>query len=418
MNRFLFINNKRITTFKELKVCFEQTDSTIQGSELFTELIDNLVDKRICQFLYDIGEVELAKRVDRIEIGDSDTEIMKQLMVIITEKPESVVFNPLQYLEILFMGVEEGYAVFSVKVKRQTTEKVEIGIKQGEESVHHILKLNELMPNEEVTYNMSVSKEGVEVLFLINGLEVGKTFPNPDKLFTVNGVSFLMKLVEGGTFWMGAQNNDSNERNFSKDARDSEEPVHKVILSSFYMAEAQVTQDLWLAIMGSNPSHFKSGQKPVDSVSWEDCQEFIRRLNVLKLTEKKFRLPTEAEWEYAAKGGKINSENTFSGDCSIKYCGWYTYNSEGKTHPVKQKKPNELEIYDMSGNVWEWCSDRYGRYKVEIQTNPQGSSKGSGRVMRGGSYCNVALDCKVYRREYYSANYQNENVGFRLVLSC
>ena len=202
-----------------------------------------------------------------------------------------------------------------------------------------------------------------------------------EQTFNVNGVEFKMIKVEGGTFSMGATSEQSS------DAYDDEYPIHSVTLSDYYIGETEVTQELWQAVMGSNPSWFKGdNQRPVERVSWNDCQKFIKKLN--QLTGKEFRLPTEAEWEYAARGGKYSKDYVYkySGSKNADEVAWYSYNSRGETHPVKTKKANKLGLYDMSGNVWEWCNDWWECYQSNSQTNPTGPSKGERRVLRGGSW--------------------------------
>ena len=194
----------------------------------------------------------------------------------------------------------------------------------------------------------------------------------------VNGVKFNMVKIEGGTFHMGATSEQGSNIGDG-------EPVHSVTISDYYIGETEVTQELWEAVMGSNPSHFKgNNQRPVESVSWNDCQEFIKKLN--QLTGKEFRLPTEAEWEYAARGGKYSKDYVYkySGSNDAYEVAWYYDNSGDETHPVKTKKANELGLYDMSGNVWEWCNDWWGCYQRNSQTNPTGPSEGWSRVFRGG----------------------------------
>ena len=207
--------------------------------------------------------------------------------------------------------------------------------------------------------------------------------PNVETI-TVNGVSFKMIGVEGGTFWMGSD---------EEDAYDDEKPVHQVTLSTFSIGESEVTQELWQAVMGSNPSHFKGPKHPVENVSWEDCQSFIRKLN--SLMGRNFRLPTEAEWEYAARGGKKANGHKYAGSSAIDNVAWYDDNSGDRTHDVATKRANELGLYDMSGNVLEWCQDWKGDYSLGSQTNPKGPSSGSGRVLRGGSWCSYAGYCRV-----------------------
>lgn len=202
------------------------------------------------------------------------------------------------------------------------------------------------------------------------------------KTFTVNGVNFTMVPVEGGTFQMGRTTGWPDQK-----------PVHSVTLSSYYIGQTEVTQALWKAVMGSNPSDSKGDNLPVKSVDWHDCQTFIQKLN--QLTGETFRLPTEAEWEYAAKGGNKSQGYTYSGSNEIDDVAWYDSNSSSRTHPVATKSPNELGIYDMSGNVYEWCQDWYGSYSSSAQTNPAGPTSGyrSYRVLRGGSWLYGASSC-------------------------
>ena len=215
-----------------------------------------------------------------------------------------------------------------------------------------------------------------------------------DNVFTVNGVSFNMVAVEGGTFIMGATAEQ-------KDGADNDEyPVHQVTLSSFAIGQTEVTQALWQAVMRSNPSYFHGNKNhPVEEVSWDDCQTFISKLN--SLTGRQFRLPTEAEWEYAARGGNKSKGYKYSGSNDINSVAWYWDNSGNKTHDVATKQPNELGIYDMSGNVWEWCQDWYGSYSSDNQSNPQGPSSGSGRVHRSGGRDNDAGSCRSANRRSY-----------------
>ena len=228
-----------------------------------------------------------------------------------------------------------------------------------------------------------------------------------NKVFTVDGVSFEMVYVEGGTFSMGAASEQES------DVADDEKTTHSVTLSSFRIGQTEVTQELWQAVMGSNPSYFKGSRRPVECVSWDDCQEFICKLNAA--TGQQFRLPTEAEWEYAARGGKKSLGYMYSGSDDLGSAAWYGENSNDETHDVATKQPNELGLYDMCGNVWEWCGDRYGYYSSRAQTNPQGPSSGSYRVNRGGSWSYGARSCRVSYR-YGSPSLSYGNLGLRLVV--
>ena len=236
-----------------------------------------------------------------------------------------------------------------------------------------------------------------------------------DQTFSVGTVSFKMKYVDGGTYWMGAQSINVGGQNYDGDAEDSESPVHSVTISTFYMGETEVTQELWQAVMGSNPSNFSGTNLPVEQVSWNDCQEFIHKLNQLK--NSNFRLPTEAEWEYAARGGNQSHGYKYAGSNTIGNVAWYTGNSNSQTHPVGTKAPNELGLYDMSGNVYEWCNDYFDNYSSGSQTNPQGPSSGSSRSLRGGSWNLYQGCCRVSFRGHTSPSNKNRSIGFRLVLS-
>ena len=233
----------------------------------------------------------------------------------------------------------------------------------------------------------------------------------PDKTlidFSVGKETFWMVKVKGGTFMMG----ETAEQRY--DAFGRESLAHQVTLGDYYIGETVVTQELWKAVMGNNPSNRKGDNLPVEMVSWEDAQIFIKKLN--QETVRTFRLPTEAEWEFAARGGKNSWGYKYSGSDNLDEVAWYEDNSGGKTHPVKGKKANELGLYDMSGNVWEWCQDWFGGYSGDAQSNPQGPTSGSGRVLRGGGWGSYAGRCRVSSRYCYAPVYRNGSVGFRLVM--
>ncbi|MDR0894726.1 MAG: SUMF1/EgtB/PvdO family nonheme iron enzyme [Prevotellaceae bacterium] len=210
--------------------------------------------------------------------------------------------------------------------------------------------------------------------------------------------------VEGGTFNMG-----------SLDGFDNERPIHLVTVSDFSIGKYPVTQKQWRAVMGNNPSTSNKGDNyPVDSVNWGDAQEFCKRLS--RATGKQYRLPTEAEWEYAAKGGKKSRNYEYSGSDDLNEVGWYLGNSGSTTHEVGKLHPNELGIYDMSGNVWEWCSDWYGAYSIDKQKDPTGAPSGSDRVLRGGGWPDFAGDCRSANRSFNAPGYRSSRGGFRVVV--
>ena len=250
------------------------------------------------------------------------------------------------------------------------------------------------------------------------------------KTFTVNGVSFDMMKVEAGTFMMGATPE-------MKKPYANEKPAHQVTLTkNYYIGQTTVTQALWVAVMGikevepsfwgklfgkeskyvdNNPSYFKGDNRPVENVSWHDCQEFISKLNAA--TGKHFRLPTEAEWEFAARGGNNSRHYQYSGSDNIDDVAWYCNNSEGETHDVATKQSNELGVYDMSGNVWEWCNDRYGSYSSNTQYNPGGPTSGSYRVARSGSWYGNAWYSRSSNRYACDPGDRYYRLGLRLALS-
>ena len=252
-----------------------------------------------------------------------------------------------------------------------------------------------------ITRTLSVTQNGVE--------PTPQPAPEPnERTFTVGSVTFKMIYVQGGTFIMGATSEQGS------DYESDERPTHNVTLSSYSIGETEVTQALWEAVMGSNPSIFRGSNRPVESISWEDCQVFIRKLNTI--TKQNFRLPTEAEWEFAARGGNKSRGYKYAGSNSVNNVAWYSDNNEGGTHNVGIKQSNELGIFDMSGNVWEWCSDWYGSYSSSAQTNPTGPARGSNRVNRGGSGGSDADYCRVSGRDSGSPTYCNGLLGFRLAL--
>lgn len=243
--------------------------------------------------------------------------------------------------------------------------------------------------------------------FLVLFLGVNVVMSQENKTFTVGDVTFEMVYVQGGTFTMGCTDESSGE------CRPNEMPAHEVTVSDFYIGKYEVTQKLWVALMGDNPCYDQGDNRCVARISWAKCQEFITKLN--NLTGETFRLPTEAEWEYAAKGGNKSQGYKYSGSNNINEVGWIV--NTGPIHNVGLKAPNELGIYDMSGNVWEWCQDWYDNYGVVSETDPVGPENGTYRIMRGGSWESKATQCRVTSRGgNYPVGNENMNTGFRLAL--
>ena len=239
----------------------------------------------------------------------------------------------------------------------------------------------------------------------------GSTTYGSNSTFTTTQASINIEMVtvQGGTFTMGATSEQGSD--YDSDER----PTHSVTLSSYQIGKYEVTHKLWKEVMGTNPSYFTGDDnRPVENVSWNDVQEFITKLNAK--TGKNYRLPTEAEWEFAARGGKQSQGYKYSGSNTIGNVAWYWDNANETTHPVGQKSPNELGIYDMSGNVWEWCGDYYGNYSKGSQTNPRGPLLRRCHVLRGGSWVNRADFCRVSYRGRSVSDNNRGYIGFRLVL--
>jgi len=235
-----------------------------------------------------------------------------------------------------------------------------------------------------------------------------------DRVFTINKVPFTMIAVEGGTFIMGATPEQGEE------AEKTEKPAHPVALSDFYIGQTEVTQGLWRAVMGTSRSYVQEGDNyPVENVNWDDCQTFIDKINELMAHElggRRFALPTEAQWEYAARGGKYSKGYKYPGGDELGDVAWFQGNSDGTTHPVGTKKANELGLYDMSGNIYEWCYDWHEPYPTDLVSNPSGPVTGKVKGLRGGSLESEAKRCRISKRGGNYPDYHNLYNGFRLVL--
>jgi len=234
-----------------------------------------------------------------------------------------------------------------------------------------------------------------------------------NKQFQVDGCRFTMVFVKGGTFNMGATPEQGLFAAFD------EKPSVEVTLDDFFIGQTVVTQKFWKSVMNDNPSHFQGDNLPVERVSWDECGAFLNILNA-KL-QLNFRLPTEAEWEYAARGGICSKHFRYSGsdDASLADFSWFRDTSNGSTHEVMMKEPNELGLYDMSGNVSEWCFDWYfnSYASYNSKNNPTGPSSGMAKVYRGGSWNDKNIACRVSKRAFMNPTYRNKQVGLRLVLS-
>ena len=449
MNNILKINGEYCFSLEELKGFFSRLDEEF----VYEDLLDFGIHGDISEWLRGIGEQDLAEEIDKIDksLGDSDfinamSRILSgnDLPKILVKKPYDECFS----IESVSIIRDDKKAIVSISVMVRNGVKenyeIEIGSNWGKKSkLFNPSECEEDMGIEERYdfHRRSGKGDFGDVHLYVDGEEISFEYKSEKdekegktgSIYEVNGVNFKMIKVEGGTFQMGATSEQGS------DAYGDESSVHSVTLPDYYIGETEVTQELWKAVMGNNPSTlwkvvmgnnpstFKGDQKPVECVSWDDCQSFIKRLN--ELTGKSFRLPTEAEWEYAARGGNKSKGYKYSGGNDINEVAWYKGNSNSHTHDVKTKSPNELGIYDMSGNVYEWCKDWYGDYSSSSQTNPKGPSYGWNydrnfvdcmcglyRVLRGGSWSSSARSCRVSNRILDFPGSRDSNYGFRLAL--
>lgn len=285
-----------------------------------------------------------------------------------------------KYVQLISLALF--FSLFSQSMRGQTkviTQKSEKKSSIQKESIRKPIRSSSKKTNA-VTRSETTSKKEIVIQNLVNN----------------------MVYVEGGAFTMGATIEQG------ADVSDDEKPAHRVIVSSFSIGKYEVTQEEWYAVMGSSPSHFKGSKRPVEQISWTDCQNFIEKLN--KITGKHFRLPTEAEWEYAARGGKHSKHYKYAGGDDLDVIAWYNENSGEETQEVGQKQANELGLYDMAGNVWEWCSDSKQDYAL-----PRHQLDGN-RVNRGGSWQSGGSQCRVSFRFDDSTDERFKTLGFRLAM--
>ena len=303
----------------------------------------------------------------------------------------------------------DGYESEEGTVKLKSSAPSDLQIRLSKEAVAAVSNANDVM-QDNIFASSTSSLQSTTSSSGFSSTSSVSSGSNEISIPVKDGITIGMVKVEAGTFMMGATSEMQKPYN-------DEKPVHQVTLTNnYYMGKYEVTQSLWQTVMGSNPSKFKGDDLPVERVSWNDCQEFISKLN--SMTGRKFRLPTEAEWEYAARGGKKTRGCQYSGSSNISKVAWYDDGNSGrKTHPVGTKQANELGIYDMTGNVLEWCQDRYSSYLSSSQTNPIGANSGSHRVRRGGSWDYAAVYCRSSYRYSDRPDRRNGDLGFRLVLS-
>lgn len=270
---------------------------------------------------------------------------------------------------------------------------------------HKVTIKNEGYYDYEASVDVAEGKIVVIEESLAKSCDIQRTDERID--ITMKGITFSLIKVVGGSFQMGGTPEQDK-------ATTDEFPIHKVTLSDYYIGETKVTNELWAAIMGTSPSIiFSQPDQPVNNVTWYECQKFVNRMS--SLTGLHISLPTEAQWEYAARGGNRSKGYIYSGSNNLKDVGWFKKNGR-VVKPVKQLKPNELGLYDMSGNVWEWCSDWYGLYKNNEETDPKGMVTGTLKVNRGASAGEVYALARVSCRSSNSPNFKSQAVGLRIVI--
>ena len=301
-----------------------------------------------------------------------------------------------------------GQHSYIVACDRYESEEGSVKLKASAPSTIQIALLKESTANNDIVVNNNTQNDEQQPIIMSEAEYENQTADNniENLLEKLNNDMVYIETVE---YTMGATKEQKGEAN------SDEKPAHEVVLDCFYLCKYEVTQELWEAVMGNNPSYFKGKKLPVENVSWYDCQDFIMKLNTL--TGKKYRLPTEAEWEYAARGGSNSMHYKYSGGNNLEYVSWYFHNSMDKTHTVGMMIPNELGLYDMSGNVWEWCQDWYGPYNKKTAYNPTGPASAFNRVFRGGGYDNPATYSRCSYRCSTAPQNKFKNLGLRLAHS-
>lgn len=458
MRKILFINDDICCSLEQLRDIF--SDALVPGSTLYEDLLTLQRDGELARWLsegdsedeikiskmlndlpVDISNSDLVNRLKKIFVGNaqkiqkphfSNYIELQQIRCMVNDSVVELVYEPSKYNNLL-----KNHPHYSKQYKKGETPKVYEGYvrrqfdkecwiklfldfkitKTDDEEFEiyfhgtHILPLkgksvgqivtiesNPYMFITDYAFDLTIEKERIGIVILNEA----------EKKVKIGDIEFEMVHIEGDTFVMGGTSEQGD------DAQCDERPIHKVTLSNFYIGKYEVTQALWQAVMGNNPSYSKGANRPVEQVSWDDCQVFICKLN--NLTNAHFRLPTEAEWEYAARGGKQSRGYKYAGSNNLSSVAWYGDNSGNETHPVGQKSPNELGLYDMSGNVSEWCQDWEDDYDSCSQTNPIGPNSGSSRVYRGGSWCRYAWCCRSSYRSSIKPSRRYYDLGLRLAL--
>ena len=408
----LYINDEHCSSVEQLKGYFKI--GTNYDNPIVMELLDYGRAGDISDWLREKGESELAKAVDNLNDNLGDSEYFSQLTAIITgergvtEKPE---FQKCFYVENFTAEKADNGIIVCVQLKilSSVNESYELAVRTNWGTKGNIInpyKFEEgstvnlefkfrKRPNSEIN-QLTLFADEKEV-YSKDGILLGQNIVE----FTIGDCCFKMIKIAHGTFNMGAG-----------------KETHQVTLTKdYYMGETQVTQALWKSVTGDEPSFFEGENRPVEQVSWEDCHDFIQKLNKKlssQLGNMRFRMPTEAEWEFAARGGNNSKGYQYSGGNNIEKVACH---NRSDTHNVANKQPNELGLYDMSGNVYEWCHDRYDDYLGIAEIDPTGPDSGEWRICRGGTWKDGTAKCRLWYRNseaYYRKNYY---IGLRLAMS-
>lgn len=425
----LYINQSHCTSLTQLKGYF--WDSIDNNSDIYQDLLDYGRSLDISRWLQERGEDALASQLKTIdsELCDSDyfAEMCRILLgdnVQVSVKPDFLQCFSVENVKHEVLDTEATVSV-SLKVLMSVNENFELRIKTtwGDSIASELLnsyssRNGDVMNRKFVFRTQSNRDFGAITLFVDNILLLRTSITNDIvkdsiKVYKIGDVSFNMILVERGSFMMGATEEQ-------KEPNNNEKPVHEVELpNDYYIGETQVTQGLWRAVMGELSSYFYDDRnKPMVRISWKDCQDFISKLN--ELSGEEFRLPTESEWEFAARGGNKSNHTQYSGSNIFNDVAWGNGNCGNSLMPVARKQPNELGLYDMSGNVWELCNDWYGEYSNFPQSNPTGPTCGDYHVLRGGYYRGNAEYSRISSRTPFISEkeivWKDETTGFRLCL--
>ena len=412
----LYIDNEHCSSLEQLKAYFKIGAN--YDNPIVTDLLDYGHAGDISDWLREKGEYELAKAVDNLNDNLGDSEYFSQLTAIITGErgaTEKPVFQKCFHVESVTAEKDDNGIIVCVQLKilSSVNESYELAVRTNwgtkgnivnpynfdEGSTVNLKFKFRKRPNSEIN-QLTLFADEKEV-YSKDGILSGQNIME----FTIGDCCFKMIKIEHGTFNMGV----------GKD-------THQVILTKdYYIGETQVTQALWKAVTGKAPSHFNGDNRPVEQVNWDQCLYFMKRINdelSSQLKGMKFRLPTEAEWEFAARGGTKSRGYKYSGSDNLYRVAWCGRNGNGGTHEVATLQPNELGIYDMSGNVDEWCLDRFDVYENSIQTNPVGPKYGGTRVIRGGSWRNLHwMDFCSSSRSFSDPHEHYATIGLRLTLS-